>query len=96
MEELRCKKCGAMDDVVTEECGVHLKAVCGNCGVYIKFLPQTTKVVLYFGKYKDRDINTMNEKDERDYLLWLAGQSFCKPKLKEQILSHLNGVPDEF
>lgn len=94
MEEVICSRCGS-DDYTTEESGVHLKAVCGRCGSYIKFLSQTTKVILYFGKYKDRDINTMNSKEELEYLNWLTKQSFIKPKLKSQIFSHLDGVPNE-
>jgi hypothetical protein len=94
MVQLTCPHCGAVNDYTTSLSGPHLRADCNQCKRYIKFLPQeTSKPILYFGKYKGREISSMNSQEELNYLKWLFSQSDLKPKLKadiEQQLKRLN------
>lgn len=85
MTPITCPHCGATDNYSTTPSGPHLKATCNECHRYIKFLPQeTSKPTLYFGKYKGREISSMNSEEELQYLKWLSSQDI-KPKLKSDI-----------
>lgn len=39
-EEIKCLRCGRIDDYVVTRAGPHLKATCNGCGYYIKFIKQ--------------------------------------------------------
>jgi len=86
MEDIICKRCGSVNDFSATPSGPHLKATCNKCGQYIKFLPQQqTKPTLYFGKYRGREISSMNSEEDLRYLQWLISQPDLKPKLKTDI-----------
>lgn len=86
---LTCKKCGTIDEVVISEQGNHVRADCRACGAFIKFVPQGKPPVLYFGKYKGREISTLKSKEEVDYLNWVIVQTWCQKNVKKQIEDHL-------
>ena len=47
--------------------------------------------VIYFGKYKGRNIKSMMEtKEEREYLLWLTTLDNIKDWQKKIILQHIH------
>ena len=90
MEKIICPKCGS-NNYKTEQRGIHQTAICASCNTYIKHLPQGKPAKLYFGKYKDRDIDSMTSKEEIDYLLWMTRKMDIKPNsLREAIVKHLN------
>lgn len=86
---LTCKRCGLIDEVLVSQQGVHVRADCRGCGSFIKFLPQGSPPVLYFGKYKDREIASLTTIEEIKYLQWLIIQPWIKPNIKTNIESHL-------
>lgn len=88
MNDIICKKCGSVNDFQQKQSGPHLTAWCNGCGAYIKHLPQQNKPTLYFGKYKGREISSMNSEEELRYLKWLSEQDI-KQNLKDNILSQL-------
>lgn len=60
----------------TQKNGNHISAYCMECNGFIKHLPQsniTDDFVLYFGKYKGRNVKSMvgNTTEEFNYLIWL-------------------------
>jgi formate dehydrogenase maturation protein FdhE len=91
MEDVKCLRCGTVNDYHTEESGPHLKAICNQCNQYIKFVSQGKEPTLYFGKFKDRTIASLISEDEIKYLKWLLGTNI-KQKLKDQIEVHLTRV----
>lgn len=89
---IKCTKCGSSDYRI-ELRNIHKTAYCNSCDAYIKNLPQGLPQKLYFGKFKERLINSMNKKEEISYLKWLLENTKVKPNaLKEAIVSHLDGI----
>lgn len=90
MEDITCNHCGLVNDYTTTPSGPHLKATCNGCGKYIKFITkQDKKPTLYFGKYKDREISSLNSEEELRYLQWLKDQPNIKNNLKNDITTQL-------
>jgi uncharacterized protein (DUF3820 family) len=90
--DIVCKKCGCID-YVTVQNGQHVQANCANCGTYIKFLPQErTKPVLYFGKYKGREIASMRSEEEIKYLQWFAKLDDLKSNTRQNVINHLKSL----
>ena len=89
---ITCNKCKSVDNFTTEISGPHLKATCNQCGSFIKFIPRPDSVpTLHFGKYKGKTIESMNSKDEINYLNWLIENNLKLSKsLKDAILNKLN------
>lgn len=92
MENIVCKKCGSINDFQKVQAGKHLKAICNGCDSYIKFLPLGNPPKIHFGKFTGREIYTLIEKPEVEYLNWLLNQNFIKPKLRTDIESHLKSL----
>jgi len=91
MENLQviCPKCSSSNYRV-EQRGIHKTAFCQECDAYIKNLPQGVPTTLFFGKYKGRTIESMMEKDEVGYLVWLLTKPDLKPNsLRTAIEKHL-------
>lgn len=87
-----CKKCSSVNDYRIEQRGIHQTAFCKVCDSYIKNLPQGKPALLYFGKYKEREIQSMVSQEEVDYLKWLVTKPDLKPNsLRESIEQHLTG-----
>jgi hypothetical protein len=93
--EVICKRCGLVDDYRTEVAGPHIKAICNGCGRYIKFLSQGKQLTaLPFGKYKGREIESMTQQQEVQYLYWiLANVAKLNQSLKDTITNHLKNYP---
>lgn len=71
--ELICKSCGVTEAYITDN-PPHKSAYCQKCGSFIKHVRQQPEddFILFFGKYKGRNIKSMIEdKIERSYLVWL-------------------------
>jgi hypothetical protein len=52
-------------------------------------LPQGKPITLYFGKYKDRELSTLQSDDELKYLIWLSQAPGLNAKLKTAIDAHI-------
>ncbi len=77
---LTCKGCGHTGIPATSKNGPHISAFCMECGGFIKHLPKPIledDFVLYFGKYKGRNVKSLvgSTKEEFDYLLWLKNNA---------------------
>jgi hypothetical protein len=90
--DIICQKCGSVNDYTERQAGPHLSAYCNGCGNYLKHLPQGKPIILYFGKYKDRELSSMTSDEEVRYLIWLSQAPGLKPKLKQAIDSHIRTV----
>ena len=92
--EFTCKSCGAISQNATmRQTGIHTTAYCIECNSYIKHMPKrkSDDFVLYFGKYRGRNIKSMlGAKDEREYLVWLTTLENTKDWQKKIILQHIH------
>lgn len=90
-QNIQCTKCGSSDYRI-ELRNIHKTAYCNSCDSYIKNLPQGLPQKFYFGKYKDRLIESMVTTEEVGYLRWLLANTTVKPNaLKEAIDKQLIG-----
>lgn len=90
MKDIICLKCGSVNEYYTLQKNIHLTAFCSVCKSYIQHLPGGGKPTLHFGKYKDRTIESMVEKDEVNYLHWLIKSDIkLTSTLNEAIKKHL-------
>ncbi len=87
--DISCQKCGLVGDYNEQQSGPHKSAYCNGCGSYIKHLPQGKPITLYFGKYKDRQLSTLQSDDELNYLIWLSQAPGLNAKLKTAIDAHI-------
>lgn len=94
MDDIVCRQCGTLNDYHVIEKGVQHTAFCNSCGAYIKNIPYATKLCLYFGRYKEVDLNDFNTPDHISYLRWCKNTPDLwvklKPKIKDKINSLLN------
>ena len=63
-------------------------ARCAECDAFFKNIPQG-KAKLYFGKYKDREVESMNTTEEKEYLLWMLDNVKVSQHLRLSIVDHL-------
>jgi len=90
--ELTCIKCGVIGLPEIRENGPHKTAFCGSCGAYLKHIqtPKSNDFTLYFGKYKDRNIQSMlTDPTERSYLVWLHDKATTIKQWQKDILKSL-------
>lgn len=92
MPDIICQQCGSINDYHTIMKSNQNTAWCNGCDSFIKNLSQGKPPILYFGKYKDRLLDSMTSQEEVNYLKWVIEQSWCKSLLKTQITSHLNSL----
>ena len=92
MPDIICQNCGSINDYRTVMKSNQQTAWCNGCDCFIKNLPQGKPVKLYFGKYKDRLLSSMDGVEEVQYLKWLQKQSWCNNILANQISDHLSKV----
>lgn len=85
--EIICQNCGSVNDYEVILKSDQATAWCNRCTKFIKNIPYKPPT-LYFGKYKDRLISSMLEKEEVEYLQWASTQLWCKKVLKRQIEDH--------
>lgn len=91
---LTCKDCGHTGIPATSKNGVHISAYCMECGSFQKHLPQNPiadDFVLYFGKYKGRNVKSLvgSTKEEFEYLVWLKNNATNLKSNQLQILINL-------
>jgi hypothetical protein len=73
--------------------GIHTTAYCIECNGYIQHMPRRSDddFVLYFGKYKGRNVKSMlQSKDEREYLVWVYSLETTKDWQKRIISKHIH------
>lgn len=75
MEQIICKKCGAVDKYYTEVKSNNNVARCSECDSFIKNIPYG-EPIFYFGKYKGKEVS---EVEDMQYLKWVL--SATKPAL---------------
>ena len=92
MPDIICQNCGSINDYRTVMKSNQQTTWCNGCDCFIKNLPQGKPVKLYFGKYKDRLLSSMDGVEEVQYLKWLQKQSWCNNILANQISDHLSKV----
>lgn len=89
-----CPKCGHESDRHTIRLINHRKAMyCVECRAFISTVPNRTSddFVLYFGKYKGRNIKSMlSNREEREYLIWIHGLETTKDWQRRIINQHLH------
>ncbi len=84
MKDIVCKHCATVNDYSTEEKTfsngtTHIQANCNNCGKYIQYLPQHKEAILYFGKYKGKEVKDV---DDKGYLEWLIEKKVVHGSVK--------------
>lgn len=67
MEQIKCPKCGEVDQFYTELKSNNNVARCSRCDAFIKNIPYQTESIFYFGKYKSSKVS---EVDDLSYLEW--------------------------
>lgn len=92
--KLTCASCGHTGIPATAKNNIHISAFCMECGVFIKHLPQNSDsddFVLYFGKYKGRNVKSMvgNTTAEFQYLIWLRDNGTILKQTQREILTRL-------
>lgn len=87
--DIICQRCRSVNNYTERKAGPHISAYCNGCGNYIKHLSQDKPLILYFGKYKGRELSSMSSDDELRYLIWLAQAPDMKQKLKDAINLHI-------
>lgn len=92
MQDITCQHCGNINDYRTIQKSNQLTAWCNGCDKFIKNIPQGKPAQIFFGKYKDRFIDSLTAKDEVEYLQWLIQQPWCKNTLKGYIETHLKSL----
>lgn len=89
---IQCQNCGLVNDFNERQSGPHTSAYCNGCGKYIKHLPKSNNTIIYFGKYKGRELSSLRDYDEIRYLTWLTNAGGIKEKLKQAIDAHLRSL----
>lgn len=88
--DIVCQRCGSVNDFIVEKPSIHYKLTC-QCGSFIKNSGTNAPAILYFGKYKGREIASMKSDDELKYLEWLINNSdSIQGKLRTSIINHLS------
>ena len=86
MQDIICKKCGAINFLHIEEKGVHKIAYCDNCGAYIKHVAYD-KQKFYIGRYKGMAVE---DATDLNYLEWfLANVQKISPAMKTAITDRI-------
>lgn len=89
---IECKECGCISEPIIKENPPHRSAYCPECGKFNKHIPNLDRddFVLYFGKYKDRNVKSMlQNKEERSYLVWLYDKATSLKDWQRNIIKSL-------
>lgn len=90
--QVECTACGCVSQAAIRPNGPHLSAYCPECGKWIKHIPRNDRddFILYFGKFKDRNVRSMTETpDERSYLRWLLNDCNTIKEWQRDILKDI-------
>lgn len=78
----RCKKCNSNERYIKNK-GIHKGIYCKGCGSWIKWLPKSAKdYVIWFGKYKGKNIEDIYLGDLRDYYRYMREVDLSESKKK--------------
>jgi len=91
MEDVICNSCGLINDYTTQMKSGQNVATC-SCGKFIKNIPYA-EPTLYFGKYAQKKISEINDKN---YLEWaLINVVQLKAKQKEAIKKQIDKLNNQ-
>lgn len=86
MEDLKCPKCGTINDYYTELKANNNVARCGKCDTFIKNIPYQTEQTFFFGKYKGTKVKDV---EDMGYLKWVLANTkqteMMRKAISEQI-----------
>ena len=88
MEQIKCNKCGSVDNYRIEEKSNNKVAFCNVCKSYIKNLPYDVPK-LYVGKYKGIPIS---EIEDIGYLKWAIETLRLTSSVKMACLSQISRI----
>ena len=90
MEDIKCNKCGSVNDYYTELKANNNVARCNKCDSFIKNIPYE-EPTFHFGKYKDKKVK---EVEDMQYLKWALDKvklsSSMRTAVTQQISSFEN------
>lgn len=91
--KIYCPDCKEMvepiyNEVIFKNKTKHIEARCPDCNLFFQYIQQSNNDIIYFGKYKGQNIGDISLKDKQ-YLLWLLEQPFCKNNLKNKIKKYI-------
>ena len=66
--DIICKNCGGVNDYRIEKKANNQCAFCNGCEAFIKNIPYAPNTIIYFGKYKGKDINELTDVP---YMEWM-------------------------
>ena len=89
-KDITCKRCGRVNDYKIDK-NVHYKATC-KCGGFLTNISTNKPLTIHFGKYAGRQLDSMTDKDELQYLQWACDNNVFTKKLKEAALSLIQSI----
>lgn len=89
-KDITCKRCGLINEYKIEK-NVHYKATC-KCGGFLTNISTNKPVTIHFGKYSGRQIDSMTDKEEVQYLQWACDHNVFNKKLKEAALTLIKSL----
>ena len=87
--EIKCNKCGEVNNYRTEMKNGQNVAHCIKCGSYIKNIPYVKEHKFYFGKYKDKLISDCQD---LEYLQWLITGKIVKANIREAVITQIEKI----
>lgn len=88
-EDITCKNCGLVNEYTVSKPNKIYSVTC-SCGRHIRNITENKPVILPFGKFKDRSVESMKTKEELDYLSWLVDNKDLNGRLEEAILRQIS------
>ena len=89
MEQIKCNKCGAIDNFYTELKANNNVARCGVCDAFIKNIPYSTEKVFYFGKYKGKKVTDV---EDVNYLEWILANTKQSKPMTDAIIKQVDTI----
>lgn len=87
MQELKCLKCGAVNQFYTELKANNNVARCSMCDAFIKNIPQGAEPTLFFGKYKGKKVSDI---EDMPYLKWVISTTNPAETLRKAIQAQIS------
>jgi len=91
MTDIKCPKCGAINDYYTELKANNNVARCSLCDTFIKNIPYQTEQQFFFGKYKGKKVS---EIEDIQYLQWVLDKTNPKPAFRDAIIKQIDRFKD--
>lgn len=86
-KDLVCRRCGKTNQYRISK-NIHYKATC-VCGTFITNVSTNKPLVIHFGKYQGRELESMVHIDEVKYLQWAINSKVFSKKLEEAAIKFL-------